>query len=415
VQRDEQGSQEIGRLSLSRTSKKPTSNGDALQPEGGVSPSRPSCGHGVAAQRRLLRIPNCRPPTPGRRGRDGQRRPEGGGIRPEAFAPAPSSALGHRFPLGLWDPEAASKLSGAMFSLLRGQGASPAVPGPARSRPQPDRTRNPSAALRADGDHVGPATPNSRKRLSPPGRRSVASPREKCRSWVSTAGDPRESELPKRYMATRSAGGGGWCGRKGTRGMQRCTSSTRSAPEAHAAEQVQEEFDALLADAERPLRLLGLPTRRRPVYGRPHVLVVSHLDLECTHRASTVAGVSPSASSRTSRLAGQHPLPAQRRRTWGSCTPERLALATRGSGGRLSTAAADGCVRIRMCSPSTWAPTSSADGASTPVGERYPLPDAVASYDAEQFDRARKESAVGLLGGPVALVLEGRYTSQALH
>ena len=72
-----------------------------------------------------------------------------------------------------------------------------------------------------------------------------------------------EAELPKRYMTytvcwRREAGAAG----KDTRGLQRLHEFHKvELLKLCLPEQAQEEFETLLADAERPLRLLGLPYR----------------------------------------------------------------------------------------------------------------------------------------------------------
>lgn len=170
--------------------------------------------------------------------------------------------------LGLWDPERSAKLSGAMFSLLRGDGA---------------RLLRSLALFALDINREG------YEEILPPhfvrteimvGTGHLPKFEEEAYRlrdddlWAIPTGEVplmglhrgeilRESELPKRYMAytvcwRREAGAAG----KDTRGMQRLHEFHKvELLKICLPERGQEELESLLADAERPLRLLGLPYR----------------------------------------------------------------------------------------------------------------------------------------------------------
>ncbi|MGH2722485.1 MAG: serine--tRNA ligase [Actinomycetota bacterium] len=219
---------------------------------------------------RLLRIPNL-PAADSPEGMD-----EAGnvvlrveGYDPDAFASRTFEPHWHiASRLGLWDAEAASKLSGAMFSLLRGQGAqllrSLVNLGLDLNRDRYEEILPPhfvrteimvgtghlpkfgEEAYRLRDDDLW-AIPTGEVPLMGLHRGEILS----------------ESELPKSYMAytvcwRREAGAAG----KDTRGMQRLHEFHKvELLKLTLPEQVQEEFEAMVADAERPLKLLGLPYR----------------------------------------------------------------------------------------------------------------------------------------------------------
>jgi seryl-tRNA synthetase len=170
--------------------------------------------------------------------------------------------------LGIFDAARAAKLSGAMFSLLRGDGAR-LLRGLV------------SLALAVHGERYEEVAPPHLVRTDIISRTGHLTKfdtqayrvRDDDLWLVPTAEVPlmglhqdeilSEAELPRRYMAysvcwRREAGAAG----KDTRGMQRLH-------EFHKVELVQlcrpedgrAAFDALVADAEKPLQMLGLPYR----------------------------------------------------------------------------------------------------------------------------------------------------------
>jgi seryl-tRNA synthetase len=170
--------------------------------------------------------------------------------------------------LGIYDGERAAKISGAMFALLRKQGAallrSLISFGIALNRDRYEEVLPPhfvrSETFTATG-HLPKFEMDAYKMRDddlwaiPTGE-------------VPLMGLHRDEildveELPKRYMAytlcwRREAGSAG----KDTRGMQRLHEFHKlELLKLCAPEQVQTEFESMLADAERPLQLLGLPYR----------------------------------------------------------------------------------------------------------------------------------------------------------
>jgi seryl-tRNA synthetase len=170
--------------------------------------------------------------------------------------------------LGIFDPERAAKLSGSGFSLLYGDGArliralvqfgldlnrdtyrEVLVPHMVRSQVFEGTGHLPKFAEDAYN------TPLDDLWLIPTGEVPLTGMHQ---------GELFEpDELPKRYMAytvcfRREAGSAG----KDTRGLQRLHEFHKvELVRICTPETVQDEFDALLADAERPLQLLGLPYR----------------------------------------------------------------------------------------------------------------------------------------------------------
>ena len=170
--------------------------------------------------------------------------------------------------LGIYDAERAAKISGSMFALLRGQGAK---------------------LLRALVQFGLDLNRDTYEEILPPHLVRTETftatghlPKFECDAyrlydedlWAIPTGEvPLMSihrdeilaaeELPKRYMAytvcfRREAGSAG----KDTRGMQRLHEFHKvELLKLCKPEQVQAEFETLLAAAERPLQLLGLPYR----------------------------------------------------------------------------------------------------------------------------------------------------------
>lgn len=218
----------------------------------------------------LLRIPNL----PAEQAPAGADERSNVVLRTQGYDPA--SYLGRTFKphweiaeaLGVYDAERAAKISGAMFALLRADGAKLL------------------RALVQFGLHLNAA--NYEEILPPhfvrtetftatghlPKFEAEAYRLRDDELWAIPTGEvPLMSlhrdeilpvaELPKRYMAytvcfRREAGSAG----KDTRGMQRLHEFHKvELLKLCAPEQVQPEFEAMLADAERPLQLLGLPYR----------------------------------------------------------------------------------------------------------------------------------------------------------
>jgi seryl-tRNA synthetase len=179
---------------------------------------------------------------------------------------APHWEIGRR--LNIYDAERAAKLSGSMFSVLRGDGA---------------------RLLRALVQFGLDLNRGRYEEILPPHfvRSEIMTgtghlPKFEAEAyklrdddlWAIPTGEVplmglhRDEilpfdELPKRYMTytvcfRREAGSAG----KDTRGMQRLHEFHKvELVKLCAPEQVQDEFDGLLADAERPLQLLNLPYR----------------------------------------------------------------------------------------------------------------------------------------------------------
>jgi seryl-tRNA synthetase len=159
--------------------------------------------------------------------------------------------------LGIFDPERAAKLSGSGFSLLYGDGArlnrdtylEVLVPHMVRSEVFEGTGHLPKFAEDAYNTTLDNLwlIPTGEVPLTGMHRGELFEP----------------DELPKRYMAysvcfRREAGSAG----KDTRGLQRLHEFHKvELVRICTPETVQDEFDALLADAERPLQLLGLPYR----------------------------------------------------------------------------------------------------------------------------------------------------------
>jgi seryl-tRNA synthetase len=170
--------------------------------------------------------------------------------------------------LGLWDPDRSAKLSGAMFSVLRGDGA---------------------RLLRALAQFALDLHRHRYEEILPPhfvrgeimvGTGHLPKFEEEAYRlrdddlWAIPTGEVPlmglhrgeiipEPELPKRYMTytvcwRREAGAAG----KDTRGMQRLHEFHKvELLKLCLPEQAQEEFETLLADCERSLEMLGLPYR----------------------------------------------------------------------------------------------------------------------------------------------------------
>ncbi|HEY8199769.1 MAG TPA: serine--tRNA ligase [Actinomycetota bacterium] len=170
--------------------------------------------------------------------------------------------------LGLWDPERSAKLSGAMFSVLRGDGArllrSLALFALDLNRDRYEEILPPHfvrGEIMVGTGHL-PKFEEEAYRLRDDDLWAIPT------GEVPLMGLHRgeilpEAELPKRYMTytvcwRREAGAAG----KDTRGLQRLHEFHKvELLKLCLPEQEQEEFETLLADAERPLRLLGLPYR----------------------------------------------------------------------------------------------------------------------------------------------------------
>jgi seryl-tRNA synthetase len=170
--------------------------------------------------------------------------------------------------LGIYDAERAAKISGAMFALLRRQGASLLRAlinfGINLNQERYEEILPPhfvrTETFTATG-HLPKFELDAYKLRDDP-------------VWAIPTGEVplmglhrdetlSEEELPKRYMAytlcwRREAGSAG----KDTRGMQRLHEFHKlELLKLCTPEQVQAEFESMLADAERPLQLLNLPYR----------------------------------------------------------------------------------------------------------------------------------------------------------
>ena len=170
--------------------------------------------------------------------------------------------------LGIWDGERAAKISGAMFALLRKDGAKllralvnfgldlnaeeyEEILPPHFVRSETFTATGHLPKFEADAYRLRDddlwAIPTGEVPLMSLHREEILS----------------ETDLPKRYMAytvcfRREAGSAG----KDTRGMQRLHEFHKvEMVKLCMPEQVQPEFDGMLANAERPLKLLGLPYR----------------------------------------------------------------------------------------------------------------------------------------------------------
>lgn len=218
----------------------------------------------------LLRIPNF----PSDESPDGTGEQDNVVVRTEGYNPADYAGRTFRphwevaRDLNIWDGDRASKLSGAMFALLRGQGAK---------------------LLRALVKFGIDLNAGTYEEILPPHfvRSEIFTgtghlPKfemdaYKLRDddlWAIPTGEVPlmgihrdeilpESEMPRRYMAytvcfRREAGSAG----KDTRGMQRLHEFHKvELLKLCSPEQVQAEYAGMLADAERALRTLGLPYR----------------------------------------------------------------------------------------------------------------------------------------------------------
>jgi seryl-tRNA synthetase len=170
--------------------------------------------------------------------------------------------------LGIYDAERSAKISGAMFSLLRGQGATLL-----RALIQFGIDLNRDRYEEVLPPHfVNTATFTATGHL--PKFEMDAYKLRDDDLWAIPTGEVplmglhrneilAADELPKRYMAytlcwRREAGSAG----KDTRGMQRLHEFHKlELLKLCSMEQRQAEFDGLLADAERSLQILGLPYR----------------------------------------------------------------------------------------------------------------------------------------------------------
>ena len=171
--------------------------------------------------------------------------------------------------LGILDNERAAKISGAMFVMLRRQGATLArAPLPTRPRPQRrclrgDPPTEPGEHRDAHRDRASsPSSPTTRTRSS--GTTCGASPPRRCRSRRSRAGEVLdEDELPMRLMAyspcyRREAGSAG----RDTRGMLRTHEFDKVEILAYATpDQAPAMLDELVARAEGTIAALGLTYR----------------------------------------------------------------------------------------------------------------------------------------------------------
>ena len=142
-----------------------------------------------------------------------------------------------------------------------------------------------------------------------------------------------QEDLPRRYMAytvcwRREAGAAG----KDTRGLQRVH-------EFHKVELVklcrpedsEAEFESLVADAERPLKMLGLPIPGgRAVCRRSHLLRFQGLRPRglLARGRPMAGGVLDQPGDGLPVTAGPHPVPAGRRRNRVRPRPQRFWLAT---------------------------------------------------------------------------------------
>ncbi|MCH8156824.1 MAG: serine--tRNA ligase [Nitrospinae bacterium] len=170
--------------------------------------------------------------------------------------------------LGIFDAERAAKLSGSMFALLRGDGARlhrALIQFALELNSERNEEILPPHFVRPEmmqGTGTLPKFEDDAYRFRdddlwaiPTGE--VPLTNLHCGEILSI------DELPKRYMAytvcfRREAGSAG----KDTRGMQRLHEFHKvELVRLCAPEQVKDEFELLLSDAERPLKLLGLPYR----------------------------------------------------------------------------------------------------------------------------------------------------------
>jgi seryl-tRNA synthetase len=185
---------------------------------------------------------------------------------PGGFALRPHWELGAE--LGILDSERAAKVSGSMFALLRGEGA----------RLLRALVR---LALDLNGERYEEILPPHLVRTETftatgqlPKFETEAYKTRDDDAWLIPTGEVplmglhmgeilEEAELPRRYMAytacfRREAGAAG----KDTRGMQRLHEFHKvELVKLCTPEQVGAEFEGLVADACRPLELLGLPYR----------------------------------------------------------------------------------------------------------------------------------------------------------
>jgi seryl-tRNA synthetase len=170
--------------------------------------------------------------------------------------------------LGIYDAERAAKISGAMFALLRKQGASLLRAlinfGLALNQERYEEILPPHFVRTETFTATGHL---------PKFELDAYNIRDESLWAIPTGEVPlmslhrdetlSEEELPKRYMAytlcwRREAGSAG----KDTRGMQRLHEFHKlELLKLCTPQQVQAEFESMLADAERPLQLLNLPYR----------------------------------------------------------------------------------------------------------------------------------------------------------
>ncbi|MES0491189.1 MAG: serine--tRNA ligase [Leptospirales bacterium] len=170
--------------------------------------------------------------------------------------------------MGIYDQERGSKITGSMFSVLKGDGARLL-----RSLVQFALTLNEHTYM----EHVVPTFVNSDTFTATghlPKFSDDAYHLEKDGYWAIPTGEVPltgmhrdeildENTLPRRYMAytscfRREAGSAG----KETRGMQRLHEFHKvELVKICKPEQVEEEFNAMLEDVQKPLQLLNLPYR----------------------------------------------------------------------------------------------------------------------------------------------------------
>ena len=170
--------------------------------------------------------------------------------------------------LGIWDGERAAKISGAMFALLRKDGAKLL-----RALVKFGLDLNAEEYEEILPPHFVRSETFTATGHLPKFEMDAYKLRDDDLWAIPTGEVPlmslhrdeilSESELPKRYMAytvcfRREAGSAG----KDTRGMQRLHEFHKvEMLKLCTPEQIEHEFDAMLANAERALKLLGLPYR----------------------------------------------------------------------------------------------------------------------------------------------------------
>lgn len=195
-------------------------------------------------------------------------------LRTEGYDPARFAGRTYRphwevaTALGIYDAERASKISGSMFSLMRREGAA-LLRALVRFGIELNQDRYEEIA---PPHFVRTETFTATGHL--PKFEADAYRLRDDELWVIPTGEVPlmglhrdeilpEEELPKRYMAytvcfRREAGSAG----KDTRGMQRLHEFHKvELVKLCTPEQIDQEFQSMLADAERPLKMLGLPYR----------------------------------------------------------------------------------------------------------------------------------------------------------